>query len=521
MEKLLKFEEYLFDLIFENKKELPILLSNRLKDILADIDHPIASELMSASFNGIYSKEATVIDYDDEKVGNFTFMVPGKVLDYAEKNELNFDSYFSFNNFIIDNPEYWKLKQRTSISIGKLVRKLFPGKFETPPKKDKDDVVRNYIEEFTNLVIAQREKLKNVFERFKVVRGQDIVKYYLEDNYDYTEGTSHLGASCMKYSKCAEFTEFYAVHDVEMVVLMSEKKEDKIIGRAILWKIAEINDDEVDRKFMDRIYTVKDSYIDVFKEYAKTNGWLYKYKQNMDEDEYIVDSKTGAKDNWILKTHSNFDEVDYYPYMDTMKFFYYEDGFLTNSNRFGSMYYRLDDTDGGPVNFWSDDEDSDIHVPYYDEYYSSQYVEDHMVWSDEVDSHILYDEAVQSNYYDRYGSYIPLEDSHEFFDKGEAENDSMKETIEFDNTDFVMYYDANDFIKYEYEDKTYYFHPDDRKHFVLCKSLHYDGNVEVWAHKKWDKDKIFKWKGEWWFNDSIQKKYDDLVGQLRMFDFKM
>ena len=55
-----------------------------------------------------------------------------------------------------------------------------------------------------------------------------------------------------------------------LVIYKSDDDTDKILGRALLWKLRD------GKRFMDRIYTANDSDVQLFKDYAKENGWYTK-----------------------------------------------------------------------------------------------------------------------------------------------------------------------------------------------------------------------------------------------------
>ena len=63
----------------------------------------------------------------------------------------------------------------------------------------------------------------------------------------------------------------------KMLILI---EDDKLIGRALVWKLSSIKiygkDPVQDSWFMDRQYTIKDSDVEKFRNYAKEKGWIYK-----------------------------------------------------------------------------------------------------------------------------------------------------------------------------------------------------------------------------------------------------
>jgi len=101
--------------------------------------------------------------------------------------------------------------------------------------------------------------------------------------------------------------------------------------------------------FMDRIYTTKDSDQELFKEYARKEGWYYKYKQNSRSDEAIMKNdgtKRGDVRDGDIEVNLDYSEFDNYPYMDTLKF-------LSHGSSSISTYRKskhdgfLESTDGG------------------------------------------------------------------------------------------------------------------------------------------------------------------------------
>jgi len=527
MKKLNTFEDYIFNKIFEsNGKETTIIISNRLKELLSNIEHPIAYELyeINDSYNNVKSDKATLIDLDDKEISNFTYTIPSKLIDYTEKELPNYKEYLNTSSnlkmFGLDKPEIWT-KYRSSIKIGKLISKIYPNKYDASGKPGKD------IESFTNLVKFEIKKKEDTFSRFKIVEGEDIKKYYNESSYSSNSSGSILGSSCMRYNKCHSYIDFYANNKgVKLVILMSENEEDKIIGRALLWDIVKIDGEEVDRKFMDRIYSIQNSDTLIFKEYAKRNNWLYKYEQNMYSDEEIVDSTTNERSRMSLETVDSFEKNRFYPYMDTMKYFYYEIGCLSNTV-LDDDYYFLESTSGGYTSNGGDDDvdadyiycelgndsvpsDEAIWIEQYGEYATQNYVDNNMVYSDIEDSYIENDESTYSEY---HGDYISTDNSIEVFNPGASNVDDINK-INFDNLDYIDSNYTNYFIRYM--DKNgyyYYFSKEDDDNFENVFSLKLNKNIYV--HKIWDKDKIFIYKGKKYLNDNPEKK-DKLIGQKRI-----
>jgi hypothetical protein len=101
-------------------------------------------------------------------------------------------------------------------------------------------------------------------------------------------------------------------------------KATRIKGRALLWDV-KYKGDSI--KFMDRIYTTNDSDVELFKEYAKIEGWWFKENQSMYPDARVTNGEIITDDRFEVVLEKP--EFKYYPYMDTMC--HWVDGKLTNS----------------------------------------------------------------------------------------------------------------------------------------------------------------------------------------------
>ena len=549
MKKLIDFGDFLFDELFENKFQVSFTLTDRLYELLKEITHPISQHLIDLDDEDYLNDKVTLLDYDEEDLTKFTYTIPNKLIDTLhgitdrDKEDIKDELKDKGSRYIVGliskyGDQGLMTKNRTSTTINKVVNKLFPGKFEASGKPGED------LESFREMVLSKRKELNRAFERFKVVGGDDILKYYHQDSYSRESGLrgSNLHGSCMKYPSCQEYLEFYSENEgVKLVILMSDEEEDKIDGRALLWDIEYINGEEVDRKFMDRIYFTYQEDVQLFKSYAKKNGWLNKGSQNMHNDEEIEDLKNGKSGYWKLKTTDTFSRKDTYPYMDTMKYFYYDENFVSNSDYYGDDHYFLEDTRGGY------EDGSGIYVDYYGrsfheddliwcelgeeyrtsgdaiwieseaEYATEWYVDDHFVYSATEGEYIKHEDSVFSEY---INDYLHVGNTIECFLSGAAKYESIQDIPE-DHIDWIdRYYADHDFIEYfhvhEGKFSVYYFHPNDEKYFIEAYSVGREMNIN--AHKKWDKDKLFKKDDKYYLLDANQKEIDKVIGQYRLFD---
>lgn len=244
----------------------------------------------------------------------------GKVTtEYVSKTGKEY-SLFEFNgNKIPLNKTYIKdvtdlsffwIKNRNNIKVGRLVRAL-----ATHLDLNVND---KSIEAFVNKFKTIYDIEKNALNKFALVKGANISKWYKRENYiDGCQG--QLINSCMKNSPSSYFN-FYKDNDVKLLVLHTDNgkiyrgsyKSDKIKGRALVWENAKIGDIEV--TFLDRIYTHNDSDIELFREYAKSKGWFWRDNNGrFTNGEMIISSNRLTFDLKKVKFRS-------YPYVDTLSY---------------------------------------------------------------------------------------------------------------------------------------------------------------------------------------------------------
>ena len=553
------FNDFLLDILLETENknfhgvtELPFIISLRLKNLLDSINHPIAKKLVD-TFKSREDKKVTFVDYSDEYDNKFTLVNSNKAFDnvkdqYGSSIEVTKDSLTdqlkSFMPSDGTTKENFWTKNRAEIRIGSFVGKVFSKEYKQSGDPGND------IESFVQDVIAKRKSMSGG-DRFKILKGQDIVKYYDQNMYDVRDSDdapisgSPLAGSCMRYDYCNSYINFYSENSnsgVSMLVLFSDTpgKEDKIVGRAIVWELSSPSG----RTFMDRIYYRYESDMALFKQYAQKQGWLYKNSQNMDASASIVDPVNGTTSYKNMRTVPTFKTTRYYPYMDTMKWFNVEDGYLTNDEdegTSGNEVYFLEDTGGGYdesggrgmyVEFYDDYFDEDdlvycengdeyrlpddaIYIEQWGEYATQDYVDDRMSYSEYDDRYYPNDEVTYSDY---HGTYINDDDVIEL--SAGAEEESIDD-IRVGISDYRHQDEISDSV-IEYQSKDgheYYFDKGDYGENFVEVPLGEDDWRKTWKHKIWDKDKLYKHNGKWYY-EFDPKVRDKVTGQKRIWDNK-
>lgn len=196
------------------------------------------------------------------------------------------------------------------------------------------------IEDFVNQYIAQLQLYTDPDRFLKIVEGKDIRKWYHENKYLYNNG--QLGKSCMRYSECQGFFQIYEENSDKCKMLIFES-EDKLAARALIWTT------DSGEQYMDRVYTAKDSFKNVFTQYAIQNNMLYMngYRNGRYDREVIVmkDKEEVSNDLKITLENTLFDK---YPYMDSFRFL--KENTISIKRVNGENYKDMISTNGNPYN---------------------------------------------------------------------------------------------------------------------------------------------------------------------------
>ena len=223
---------------------------------------------------------------------------------------------------VIDKQKLIFTKSRQDIRIGRVVRMLL--------NLNNISFIDSDIESFVNDFRAAFAIINDVFSRFEIVEGEDLLYWYNRMRYEFPHQGS-LGGSCQAVGR-RDWLQIYIDNPqtVRLLILKSENTDEKIVGRALLWNL----DDG--RILMDQIYTSKDSDVRVFKEYADSKGYV---KINYG-DTYFAHIKPTV-----------FDE---YPSIDNMRWWSPEDGKISNKRFPGSqeIYWTGEEEED-----WDDDDD--------------------------------------------------------------------------------------------------------------------------------------------------------------------
>lgn len=310
-----------------------LYVNDDLISILKRIDHPIANILLELVGKDI----------------KLTF----NALKASSKNDM---INFLPDSKVKEEPSDWD-KSKNSIKVGRIVKDILLSNGHSE-FLDKD------IESFVTKYKAAFEGM-SVKDNFKIVKGDEIRKWYLSDNN--SAGTGTLQKSCMRYERCQEYFGIYTenIERCNMVVMFNEVNENIIDARALIWYPTYSSKDlEI---YVDRIYYTQEQQSQLVTDWIKAK---------------FPDKKVGFYNGTpgSLSVELENSKFDYYPYMDT---FTRMDGQTLNNDDVGDI--ELTNTDGTS----SDSNDNRVYCELEDEYYD----EEDVVWIESRNSYVHRDNA--------------------------------------------------------------------------------------------------------------------------------
>lgn len=360
-------------------------------------------------------------------------------------------------------------KSRNEVGLGRFVNKIFPGKYNS-----------KQIEDFVNSFKASLEKAGEYFE---LVEGEDIEFWYNSDNYKERSGT--LGNSCMAQKRNL-FGIYTQNQDVCKMLIL--KEDDKILGRALVWKLNSIKTGRTDVEgaseyFMDRQYTIKESDVQKFRNYAIEKGWSYKSYNN--HHSFGTVNINGEDKNVQMTVKVKDKDYNRYPYMDTFRRYDISNGILHNDDEQDQEYegqYILEDTGGGYA---------EVEGGVYSEWYDRRISDDDAVWSEPLSDYLIRDQAVEvTRGYSRRRGWYPSDYDDVFFDEDHDE-----------------YFHVDDGVYSEIEGRMLY----DETAALVVSEIYGDGDVP-------NSDGQYMYEGDnditeidtdWFWFDKISDKFRD------------
>jgi hypothetical protein len=286
-------------------------------------------------------------------------------INQSDKNdEISFIPDNQYQRFIAKGDDI-ESKTKSKAKIGRMIRQIL--------KDNGHDFSEPDIEKFVNQFKSTWNRLHGVGRKVEIVKGDDIIHWYNENNYFKLDGT--LGNSCMRHPHKANFLRIYADNS-NKCSLVTLRQDDKLLARALVWKL----DDG--RTYLDRIYSIQDNDMDFVYNWALQNIG--------DNNPNNLPSHFKGRQGVVKCTldKSIFDE---YPYADTMYYLYQEinDGVLTSKGFVSNEYNANDDTKSYIVRVLQNtDGGSNIQNFKWSDYQDKYVYNIDSVWASDVSSHV-------------------------------------------------------------------------------------------------------------------------------------
>lgn len=345
--------------------------SQRLIELLSKINHRISNTIIE-QFRYYNSYPISYLDIGESN-DTISFIYSNKVKELQREYDYKYSQ------------KAWKEK-RSEMKVGKVIKLLFGDSFPVNnPKGSPIPCPPIDIETFVNMFKAEREKNEN-YDRFEIVSGKDIAFWYNFKNYTrFTHGDTPLGKSCLRYDESTKFLDLYVKNPDKISMLILKDDQNKLRARSILWKL----DNPESRIYMDRIYSVNDFDVEIFKDYARKNGWLHKERQTYGWNNVIVDTRNDSlytPSNFIMDVYLNNKKFRYYPYLDTLSVYNTETGRLCNDGRLlkTSPHIHLIDPQGSYI------DEVDHRPRVYSRYYDDDILRDESVYC-QIDDDWVYE----------------------------------------------------------------------------------------------------------------------------------
>ncbi len=315
-----------------------IYISKELKEKLELVRNN--SEIAKLLLKGDLNSETLVDDY-----------VNYLSIDLEDPTKISYLNKERFNIIKSKGEDVWLSSKRYNVKPGGLIGRLF----KSTSNKE--------VENFAALMKAALNAPKF---KFNIVEGEEMRKWYFYESYSELDKGS-LGASCLRHSHSQGLLDFYVQNPKVIKMLLMLNTEGKLLGRAILWYLK----GQPHNFIMDRIYTINSDDEFFFKQWADSNSFIYKSKQNWNTP-YIFESNGEIKK---AKMSFSYDSIGlkigskYMPYFDTFKwidiknwvFFNYKPDNIenvrtfvtTNGTSYPANHLALDELD---EHYWQQDE---------------------------------------------------------------------------------------------------------------------------------------------------------------------
>lgn len=246
--------------------------------------------------------------------------------------------------------------------------------------------------------------------KFKIVKGDELVKYYFGEHYEVGIGHGTLNDSCMRYGKCQDYIKSFYGNNPEVcqMAIMLDEKKDLISARSLLWT------DKDGKEYFDRVYYCNSDIQYAMAQKLEALGRKYIFSRDG-----IPEIET-YRDEIIVKLEQIGSTA---PYMDSLMWFNDSDLTLSNdsgngncelTSQHGSIYGDEEDNPSFCCDDCGDeaDEDDCVTIDRYSVTVCEHCLTNYYVYSEVEGTYIRKDDAVE----DVDGEYISKENAVQVLD---------------------------------------------------------------------------------------------------------
>jgi len=314
---MIKYHKFLLNEGLFGPTKGKMFFSKRFIEFLNNMVSPLSKDLLKVldSDDEFANSYIDLCDTEADKVSFIAYNRASRLQDFDEEIDMVSPK---------DDSPVWGEKYRQTIRVGSFVLNLLP-QYSTTKE------LTNFINEF----VGKQESSKYTL---KLVDGENIRKYYLVDNYynptpdivyrddvpeDENDPRTVLMKSCMKQPEKQIFFDIYVKNPNQCKMLVMLNRKNELVARAIVWMTVKIkiNDKFEKGTLLDRIYYTNETDVEIFKDYARKNGWMYKTEQTKDCVTVFYNGKVVNINDCPIRTMLEVSgPFDKYPYMDTLCF---------------------------------------------------------------------------------------------------------------------------------------------------------------------------------------------------------
>lgn len=274
------------------------------------------------------------------------FDIEGDMLSYSNDRNIN-KSLLDMNpdeDDIKDSEQSILSLNRSKVKIGRLLNKVLNSEF----KKYPESLINRF-------VVYLQSCSKDSEWTIKLVKGDDIAKYYNSSNYsDENKWGTSLWQSCMTDKEGMghkNLFDIYTKNPESCSLAIMVDSSGKLGARALVWNVSECwlgdkeSGSETSFQFMDRVYSIDEWMVTKMRMWAAEQGMAHRmFNMGFNCDNIIWGGKEYRNVKMVVKVKKIYYSA--FPYLDTFNRYDVKAGKLLNYTDNDFRGFGLQDTSG-------------------------------------------------------------------------------------------------------------------------------------------------------------------------------